>query len=243
MSSFCPLCGKNKSDDALFCEPCSKKIRSDYEVEMSEALPEIRVCETIEIAETAENTDVPKETEVPQKMAFAEEAEVVEVEKIQNVTQVEVTGDVETHTNENKNEYDSRPTSISEHPLLKNRSKLLIGIGLAVLLVIGGFLLFNNNSPQQPSRFEQTDWQRATQANTIAAFETFIETHPFGQHTKQAIENIRMLRQKETAVWEAIRETNNVAVLQEFINQHPTNPHVVQAKARIELLTWERSNR
>lgn len=32
MSLRCPLCGKNKASEALFCENCSKKIRSDYEV-------------------------------------------------------------------------------------------------------------------------------------------------------------------------------------------------------------------
>lgn len=34
MSLRCPLCGKNKASEALFCENCSKKIRSDYEVEL-----------------------------------------------------------------------------------------------------------------------------------------------------------------------------------------------------------------
>ncbi|MDR0333355.1 MAG: hypothetical protein LBI15_07795 [Dysgonamonadaceae bacterium] len=34
MSSICPLCGKNKSNEALFCEQCSKKIRVDYEVDV-----------------------------------------------------------------------------------------------------------------------------------------------------------------------------------------------------------------
>ncbi|MCW1735101.1 hypothetical protein [Anaerorudis cellulosivorans] len=34
MSSLCPLCGKNKSEEALFCDECEKKIRNEYEVEM-----------------------------------------------------------------------------------------------------------------------------------------------------------------------------------------------------------------
>ncbi|HXL01288.1 MAG TPA: hypothetical protein PLE90_07835, partial [Dysgonamonadaceae bacterium] len=34
MSSLCPLCGKNKSDEALFCDECEKKIRNEYEVKM-----------------------------------------------------------------------------------------------------------------------------------------------------------------------------------------------------------------
>ena len=34
MSSLCPLCGKNKSEEALFCDECEKKIRNEYEVKM-----------------------------------------------------------------------------------------------------------------------------------------------------------------------------------------------------------------
>lgn len=44
MSETCPLCGKNKPHDALFCEPCSHKIKNEYEVPLpgdneSEPLP------------------------------------------------------------------------------------------------------------------------------------------------------------------------------------------------------------
>lgn len=38
MSLQCPLCGKNKATEALFCEDCSKKIRTDYELELPERL-------------------------------------------------------------------------------------------------------------------------------------------------------------------------------------------------------------
>ncbi len=32
MSHFCPLCGKTKPEDALFCDDCTKKIHTEYEV-------------------------------------------------------------------------------------------------------------------------------------------------------------------------------------------------------------------
>ena len=128
------------------------------------------------------------------------------------------------------------------NPPQKKRNKLPIVICLIALCVlVGGFLFFSNNNTQQ-SRSEQADWQIAVQTNTIAAFQTFIEAHPFGQHLPQAIENIRMLRQQETEAWEAIRETNDIAVLQDFIYRYPENPHIVQAIARIESLTWESNN-
>lgn len=36
MSQSCPLCGKNKAEEALFCGDCTKKIKSDYEVDIPE---------------------------------------------------------------------------------------------------------------------------------------------------------------------------------------------------------------
>ena len=200
MTSLCPLCGKNKPDDALFCEQCAKKIRADYEIDVPEASQQNGVHEKTEQTET--------------------------IEKV-----------------EKSNEPPSTCTPVFENPSQKKRNRLPIVIGvIALFVLVGGFLFFNNNTSSQTSRLEQADWQIATQSNSIAAFQTFIETHPFGQHTAQAIENIRMLRQQETEAWEAIRETSNIAVLQEFVNRYPENPHVVQAKARIELLTWERNN-
>ena len=205
MTSLCPLCGKNKSDDALFCEQCAKKIRADYEVDMPE---------------------MPRTNSVPSP-SNTMVRETIETKTFEKTEKIE----------------EPQPTPVFENPPQKKRNRLPIVIGLVALLVlVGGFLFFNNNNNTQTSRSEQADWQIATQTNTIAAFETFIEAHPFGQHTVQAIENIRMLRQQETEAWEAIRETNNIAVLQVFINQFPENPHVVQARARIELLTWERDN-
>ena len=223
MSSLCPLCGKNKQTDALFCEQCSKKIRADYEINVPEKLQQNVVSEI---------TEKPV-TEEPTKTATITNG----LEATKSTTNEHIAESVK----EDENEHGVTAVSIFGHQ--PKRKIILIGACVAILLVLGGLLLLNNNrSHQQPSRFEQTDWQRATQLNTIAAFESFIESHPFGQHTGQAIEYIRMLRQQETAAWEAIRGTTNISVLQEFISENPTNPHIAQAQARIELLTLERGN-
>ncbi|OJV86436.1 MAG: hypothetical protein BGO34_05525 [Bacteroidia bacterium 44-10] len=34
MSQFCPLCGKTKPEEVLFCDDCAKKIHAEYEVEI-----------------------------------------------------------------------------------------------------------------------------------------------------------------------------------------------------------------
>src|SRR5690554_4148230 len=34
MSNTCPLCGNNRPEGSLFCNSCTKKVQSDYEVEL-----------------------------------------------------------------------------------------------------------------------------------------------------------------------------------------------------------------
>lgn len=36
MSQFCPLCGKKKPEEPLFCDDCSRKMRTEYEVDIPE---------------------------------------------------------------------------------------------------------------------------------------------------------------------------------------------------------------
>ena len=38
MSQSCPLCGKTKSEEALFCDDCTKKIHTEYEVNIPEEI-------------------------------------------------------------------------------------------------------------------------------------------------------------------------------------------------------------
>ncbi|HBK32725.1 MAG TPA: hypothetical protein DDZ96_05915 [Porphyromonadaceae bacterium] len=39
MSQICPLCGKKKAEEALFCDACTKTIKSEYEITVPEATP------------------------------------------------------------------------------------------------------------------------------------------------------------------------------------------------------------
>lgn len=36
MSQFCPLCGKNRNNDSLFCDTCKSKIENEYEVDVKD---------------------------------------------------------------------------------------------------------------------------------------------------------------------------------------------------------------
>lgn len=76
MSRQCPLCGKNKPEEALFCEDCAMKIRADYEID----LPEFQKEENIPVEEEGGpgnvNFPIASEAKVPEmpNVADTEEA-------------------------------------------------------------------------------------------------------------------------------------------------------------------------
>lgn len=76
MSQQCPLCGKNKIEEALFCEECTKKIRSDYEVELpeNEAVPGDDPSTVTEAEEAEED---PATDEEADKAAAVENSEPI----------------------------------------------------------------------------------------------------------------------------------------------------------------------
>ena len=79
MSQSCPLCGKAKPDDALFCEACDRRLRTDYEVKVPEnelPAPEPNVKKQPVRTERAEEN--PIETTTP---AGTTSFEAVQMEK------------------------------------------------------------------------------------------------------------------------------------------------------------------
>ncbi|MFA5649869.1 MAG: hypothetical protein WC914_01830 [Proteiniphilum sp.] len=61
MSRTCPLCGKTKPEEALFCDDCSRRIRADYEVGLPANAPaKTEVAKTFEEIKTGhEGANVP----------------------------------------------------------------------------------------------------------------------------------------------------------------------------------------
>ncbi len=81
MSTKCPLCGNNKTDQSLFCVDCTEKLNSEYEVDVpsseknlnnpnvgSEATSEERIAPSNEdkLEDDTEHTAEEDETEAPQ---------------------------------------------------------------------------------------------------------------------------------------------------------------------------------
>lgn len=85
----------------------------------------------------------------------------------------------------------------------------------------------------------EQDWEAATQADSIAAYEEFLDQHPDGQYTASARERIAEIREKNA--WDSAQDTGTVDAYQAFVEEYPDSEHAAQAAARIEEM--ERSSR
>ena len=105
-------------------------------------------------------------------------------------------------------------------------------ITITAIFLIAAVLLSGCDTREQ-------DWEAATQADSIAAYEEFLDQHPDGQYTASARERIAEIREKNA--WDSARDTGTVDAYQAFVEEYPDSEHAAQAAARIEEM--ERSSR
>ena len=78
----------------------------------------------------------------------------------------------------------------------------------------------------------EKDWEAARQADSIAAYEEFLEQHPDGEYTDAARERIAGIREQNA--WDSARDADSVEAYQAFLDEYPDSEHAAQADARID---------
>jgi hypothetical protein len=79
-----------------------------------------------------------------------------------------------------------------------------------------------------------SDWHKATIANTIAGYETFLQEHPDNKHADNARGRILALRDEHA--WSAAKASNSIAGFEEYLKAHGGGVHVGGAKYQITAL-------
>ncbi|NLZ96156.1 MAG: hypothetical protein GX921_10095, partial [Bacteroidales bacterium] len=160
MSTKCPLCGKSKTGEGLFCPDCTEKLNSEYEVglptsEKSEANSDVENEENLE--ENTEPTAEKSEKEAPQSK-IEERAKVVAAPKFDKRAW-------------KKQKEDKRSESEKSYYELSKEKKsnktLAITAIIAVLIValIGGLYIFNSNV--KSDNIERSKWEATKRENTL----------------------------------------------------------------------------
>ncbi|MGH8316513.1 MAG: tetratricopeptide repeat protein [Steroidobacteraceae bacterium] len=78
------------------------------------------------------------------------------------------------------------------------------------------------------------DWQKATQQNTVAAYQQFIKQHPSDARAPQARNRIDAL--KDEQAWATAQSANTLDAYQTYLQQEPSGMHAADAQDKINSL-------
>jgi outer membrane protein assembly factor BamD (BamD/ComL family) len=74
----------------------------------------------------------------------------------------------------------------------------------------------------------ETDWNKASTANTVAAYQQFLSDHPTGQHSVDAADRIHALQDDQA--WTQAKQANSAESYRDYLQQHPAGTHLKEAQ-------------
>lgn len=215
MSLFCPLCGKNKSKEALFCDECTKKIKSDYEIDVPEGYQNKNQFASPIIDEESTNIINREQESVFEKNE----------EQVPAVSNLNDSSEIKTEQKPVYEEFKS-----------KKRGKPILWIFLIALLLVAGFFCYDQFV--RKGNLERSGWDAAVKENSVDGYLTYMERFPNGIHYAEADSNMRTLKNSETSSWETMRNSDNTAELRDFIRANPNSNYGSLIKTRLDSLSW-----
>lgn len=90
---------------------------------------------------------------------------------------------------------------------------------------------------------DDDDWKAACEANTVLAYQEYLDNYPEGSHRSEARNAIAIIQQQQSigqseSVWNNV-DKNDVKQLQDFLNQYPSSPYIQEAKRLLHNLRRE----
>src|SRR5271169_637958 len=82
---------------------------------------------------------------------------------------------------------------------------------------------------------QQSDWQKARDANTADAYEQFLKRYPSGEFTAQAQARVKELYEERD--WQKARDADTAEAYQAFVKQYPEGKFTEEARIRVENFT------
>lgn len=79
---------------------------------------------------------------------------------------------------------------------------------------------------------ESADWQAATRANTVDAYQQFVNQHPKSPHVGDAQARLALLQ--ESHDWQVATAADTREAYEQYIAQHADGPNAQEARIRIE---------
>jgi outer membrane protein assembly factor BamD (BamD/ComL family) len=80
----------------------------------------------------------------------------------------------------------------------------------------------------------ESDWNQASQTNTVAAYQDFLNKHPDDQHAAQAKQQIATLQDNEA--WATAQQANSAQGYQQYLSAMPSGAHAQEAHDKLTAL-------
>ncbi len=257
MTQSCPLCGKIKTEEALFCSDCAHRIRTDYEVMLPEEKsvePEMAATDTESRAELTFEFD--RCANDPQTCPDLSSGITSGNEREQEKGRGEVDKDGEKkETAEGsgtgqgsekvvgqENRKESEQVHEHEYENIKGkRVSVPLLILFALILLAGGYMVFNKTVRER--NLERRGWDTALNLNSVEGYLGYMSTFPKGSHFDEAQEAFLRLKSEEATQWEHLKASDNTAELRDFLDRHPDIPFAPLVEKRLDSLSWAGATR
>jgi outer membrane protein assembly factor BamD (BamD/ComL family) len=80
----------------------------------------------------------------------------------------------------------------------------------------------------------ESDWNKASTANTAEAYQDFLTKHPTGAHAQDAHDRIQKLADDKD--WSDAQQGNTLDAYQQYLQKQPNGAHVADAHAQVDAL-------
>ena len=246
MSTKCPLCGNNKTDQSLFCADCTEKLNSEYEVDVpsseknlnnpnvgSEATSEERIAPSNEdkLEDDTEHTAEEDETEAPES-EMEERAKIAPAPSFDKKAWKKQREDK--RTDSEKSYYE-----LSKEGKSNKVTAVIVLIVVLVLALAAGLYLYNNNV--KSDNLERSKWEIAQRENTIDAYLAYMDEYPQGEFSDEAYNSMIELSSRESDLFESLTTSEDITEFEDFLAQHPQSPFKRKVKTRLDSLMWQSS--
>ena len=217
MSLQCPLCGKSKTKESLFCTDCTLKLNNEYEVSVP----------------NSENSDSNIESEQltpeePQSVSVTESKEIKEPSK---PTQKELK---ESAARTEKKYYE-----MSEDKPRKKTRFILISIFAFAVILVSSLYIYNEHVKDQ--NLERSVWELAQRENSIDSYLEYIDAYPQGDYVAEAQEKMYSLKGNESEAWENLRSSESAIEFTAFLETYPNSPYEKMVRGRLDSIVWQSS--
>lgn len=242
MSTICPLCGKNKTDESLFCPECAVKLNSEYELNVpSSDKSQTNSAEKNEQDEHVEQLE--QDAEWADEVIKEEIDEEPEEHEEPSEPVKPVAAPLFDKKAWEKQKPDKRTDSEKTYYEIEKEKKTnkvrfsIITIFLLVLAIVAGLYIYNKEV--KSGNLERSNWEVAQRENTVDSYLTYMEEHPQGSYVDEAYARMLSLKNEETEMWQNLMTSENTIEFADFIERYPQSPYGRKVKSRYDSLMWQ----